>query len=80
MKNLSGNGNYSNLIKNGKKTEVQTETMETIELDPKAVKEMIADYNALLAKCEKLYEIKPDNRIGDFCASLFSLKTIINKF
>lgn len=83
MKNLSGNiSGYSNLIKKGKNGDIQTDVIETqsVELNPKAVKEIIKEYESLLGKCEKLYEAKPDKNVGDFLISLSTLRKITEKF
>ena len=83
MKNLSGNiSGYSNLIKKGKNDDAKTDATETqsVQLDPKAVQEIISDYEALLGKCEKLYETKADKNVGDFFISLATLRKVIEKF
>ena len=78
MKNLSGKANYLNLIKQGKSGEI-IETTESVELDPKAVQEVIENYHNLVEKCEKLYELKPNKHLGDLFISLSTLKTVIEK-
>jgi hypothetical protein len=63
------------------KSKVKTTAVveEVVVIDPKAVQEIIDDYHALAAKCEKLYKLKSNKHVGDLHISLHTLKTLINK-
>jgi hypothetical protein len=71
MKNLSGTPNYENLHPSlTKKKPVTVKPTVTVLLKKKEIEKMIADFQSIQDRCEKLYEVRSLKELHDINITL----------